>query len=1368
MSVIFLIPWRRGRKPTPSKRMAQPVRQQRNRPNLAGLGKGLIRWRTQTKSRISDRRQNTGSGRMINPANVGSGPRPAGQSSRGPGQADPGLLLADFFSEPQPLPASNGLNQYQTGAKTAVKERSADGFDLPESLAELGVAARRPGKSRVERFQTPAGRNFVARTEDATTQLTPPPDEAFDLGLDPLDKPYVSMFEDEPGVGSGGPATLADALRGQRPSSPAPYVVGASPFEDFGDDGERDDSEDTPTEALPPIEMVAEPTYDPNKRGIRGRGGPRRQRGIRFRNPGVALGAGLISALMVVAIVFLLVFISGSINKAPSGKYAVEFTPFGNGRTYGVFNDSQIWQHSLGDDFLANSGVANADVRYGNTIFKDAASASHQAQNDLTDVLVWGYRDDKSGRLVANLSLAPNGPFDPPTGRGRQLVERYLYDPDQMVFVTQAPKEGGVRQPLNALLSALSSYYNGNYDTALVGLSDLLMQNVPENEPGLRLLRGNVQFLLGKYTEAIEDYNQVININDAALRNSQPTPINPAYVHNNRAVALSFQGNYQEANKSFNTALSITDKQPKIFSNYAQFLLDHTDMEFRPALLNDWQVKLFNVLKLDPGSASANHYLGRIYYYLGNLDEAVNSQNRARELDPNFLEVYYWMGLAKLAKGQQEKQATNLNGALDVFRWGESRATTMESQNRQRWQSLNETGNQTLASVWDARAREANNQLDLMRFGIARSYLELTRLNGTDLGNPLDRVSRAVGGKKTPFEEAGPRLKDYLDRHPNDPDANFYYGQFLAVTGTGDPVPLYQQAKNLEKNVNKRFKYHQILADQYAANSQPDQAVAEYNEYIKLDPQNERGYLALSALQYRLARFKDAAASAEQAVRYAPSDPYAYLAAGAAQVGNLQFQQAVNYLDRALVLKPDLSEAHFQRGMALFRLNQRGEALNAFSRAITLDPTNPVAHFYSGIVYQENFNDSKSAINEWEKAVALDPKYDDAWIKLGLIYSQVNGLDKAINAYNKALSANDNDAVTHYYLGLLYEGQQGKDNLALAEKNYRRAVEINPGLVNAYYRLAIVLRQEGSNPDEALTLAQNAIKLDPRNAEAQAALGDIYRSRGEFDKALPTYNTALTLRKDYPEALFGRAATQLGLKQYDPALADISRALIIKTNWTDAYVLQGQIQIAKGQLDAANDSFATARRLDPNNASLLAEMGDLSQKQNNPDQAIKAYEDSLAINEANPSVHFKLGQLYLNRTSFDLAAHQFERVRQLDPNWTHINYWLGHTYAYLKRQDDAQKALEAMVKQEDSFIEAHYELGNVYRAKGQRDAAMTQYDTAIKLQPAFAPAWLNKAEILEEMVQLPQAVEAYRNAQNTNDQQIRDTATTALRRLGAK
>ncbi len=1364
--MIFLIPWRR-KTPKPQKvsktpAVYKPARQRKRGPNLAGLGKNLMRFRHQARSRIntSVTQRASGAFRLTPPPPP---PRNSNlpKNTRPNPTTDPGVLLADFFAEPTPNLMTDDFAPDDGYRTTSVAQAAADGgFEIPETLADLGVAPRPRTTARVSRFQTPAGRTFVSRdTENATTTIRPPTQNDFDLDLS--EGPYVSMFETVSNPNRNEPETVADQLRRLRPDRNTASTLADLDVELLADD-------DQATVALPPGELVQETTYDPNRRGLRRRGGPRRA-GIKFRNPALSLAVGFISVIMLALMVFLIIFISGSVNRAPTGKYAVMFVPFGNGATYAAFNEGQLWNKNLGTNLLNNAGVPDLDIRYGGSIIKDGAGASRQAQSSDTDVLVWGYNDNGRNKLVTNLVLTPNGPYDPPVGRGRQLVERHLYDPEQMVFVTQQPTDPSVPQPLSQLLNAIGAYYNGNYDSALAGLSELISKGEAENEPGLRLLRGNVLFLFGRYAEAIEDYNQVININNVALRNNLPTPVNSAYVYNNRAAALSFQGNYGEANKSFTTALSINDKAPKIFTNYAQFLLDHTDMESRPNLLTDWQSKLTNVTKLDPKSAAAFHFLGRVDYYLGDYDAAITSENQARQLDQNYLEVYLWQGQAIIAKGQRDRQLPVFSGALDVLHWGESRATGMETQNRQRWQSLNENGNQTLAAVWDTRARDANSLLDAIRFQIARVYLEQTRLTGTDTGNPLDKLGRAVRSAKTPFEEAGPRLSDYLKNHPDNPDANFYYGQFLDITNSGDPAPYYQKAKDLEKDLNRRFKYQQMLAEQYAAAGKRDEAIAQYTEFIQLDKNRPTAYLALSSLQYRFGLYREAAISADSAIKLDSKNAFAYLAAGAAQVGNQQFQQAIAYLDRALVLNPNLAEAHLQRAMALFRLNRRQEALDAFSRALALNDNYPMAHFFAGIIYQENLNDNKSALTEWQKTVALDLRYSEAWVKLGLTYSQIGQLDQAVEAYNHALAANDNDAPTHYFLGLLYEGRNTPDGLAQAEKHYRRAIQITPGLVNAYYRLALVIRLQGGKADDALAMAVNATQLDAKSPEAQVVLGDIYRARSEFENAVKPYNAALSLRKDYPEALYGRAATYLGLKQNDPALNDINRALQLRSQWAEAYILQGQILIAKKDLNGAINSYNTARSLNPNNADLFAEMGSLAELRQQPDEAISDYEKSLGQYEPNVGIHFKLGELYFIRRSFEQARQQFERVRQLSESWPRINYWLGRTYAFLNRPAEAQVALEKMVQQEPNFVEAHLELGNVYRTKNQRDAALAQYDEAIKVaQSGYPPAWLNKGQILEDMVNIPKAIEAYKNAQVSTDPQIRDAATAALRRLGAK
>ena len=83
-------------------------------------------------------------------------------------------------------------------------------------------------------------------------------------------------------------------------------------------------------------------------------------------------------------------------------------------------------------------------------------------------------------------------------------------------------------------------------------------------------------------------------------------------------------------------------------------------------------------------------------------------------------------------------------------------------------------------------------------------------------------------------------------------------------------------------------------------------------------------------------------------------------------------------------------------------------------------------------------------------------------------------------------------------------------------------------------------------------------------------------------------------------------------------------------------------------------------------------------------------------------------------------------------------------------------------------MEGHFELANVYRTQGKRDKALSQYDEALKLQPAYGPAWLNKGQVYEELVNLPQARNAYEKAVASGDPQVVEAANNALKKLGVK
>jgi tetratricopeptide (TPR) repeat protein len=74
------------------------------------------------------------------------------------------------------------------------------------------------------------------------------------------------------------------------------------------------------------------------------------------------------------------------------------------------------------------------------------------------------------------------------------------------------------------------------------------------------------------------------------------------------------------------------------------------------------------------------------------------------------------------------------------------------------------------------------------------------------------------------------------------------------------------------------------------------------------------------------------------------------------------------------------------------------------------------------------------------------------------------------------------------------------DETARQIAEQRRAIEANPGWAEGYYHLAQLLRVQ-HNPDEAKLHLLIALGKKPTLADAHVALGEIYVSEGDFDRA---------------------------------------------------------------------------------------------------------------------------------------------------------------------------------------------------------------------------------------------------------------------------
>ncbi len=88
-------------------------------------------------------------------------------------------------------------------------------------------------------------------------------------------------------------------------------------------------------------------------------------------------------------------------------------------------------------------------------------------------------------------------------------------------------------------------------------------------------------------------------------------------------------------------------------------------------------------------------------------------------------------------------------------------------------------------------------------------------------------------------------------------------------------------------------------------------------------------------------------------------------------------------------------------GRAELQVGHRKRALDAFDKAVELNPRNGYAHnnFGLALIYDGR---PEEAVDELEQAVELEPVESYMWNNLGMAYEQLDRLDDARGAYNKA------------------------------------------------------------------------------------------------------------------------------------------------------------------------------------------------------------------------------------------------------------------------------------------------------------------------------------------------------------------------------
>ena len=134
---------------------------------------------------------------------------------------------------------------------------------------------------------------------------------------------------------------------------------------------------------------------------------------------------------------------------------------------------------------------------------------------------------------------------------------------------------------------------------------------------------------------------------------------------------------------------------------------------------------------------------------------------------------------------------------------------------------------------------------------------------------------------------------------------------------------------------------------------QDEQAFADLNRAIALDPNNARAFRERSNAYRSISKLDRALADASEAVRLDPRDAKAFDNRGDVFVDKGQYDRAIQDYDEALRLDPKLSLAFRDRGAAYYFNKDYERAIKDYDEAIKLDPRSDRAYSNRGAAYRK-------------------------------------------------------------------------------------------------------------------------------------------------------------------------------------------------------------------------------------------------------------------------------------------------------------------------------------------------------------------------------------------------------------------------------
>jgi TolB-like protein/Flp pilus assembly protein TadD len=287
-----------------------------------------------------------------------------------------------------------------------------------------------------------------------------------------------------------------------------------------------------------------------------------------------------------------------------------------------------------------------------------------------------------------------------------------------------------------------------------------------------------------------------------------------------------------------------------------------------------------------------------------------------------------------------------------------------------------------------------------------------------------------------------------------------------------------------------------------------------------------------------------------------------------------------------------------------------------------------------------------------------------------------------------------------------------------AEDSHRASTRrVDPEAYEAYLRGRFFYQKRTTAGfNKAADYFQQAVRIDPRFAEAYAGLAKTYDILGTygilppnecFPKATEAADKALQLDDTLSEAYTARGIAQtMYARDWSAAEQDFQRAIRLNPNDADAHHAHAEHLTNVGRAEGAIAEMERARELDPLSLPVNGTLGRTYRDARRNEEADVQCRKTLELDPEFALGHWCLGVTEVAEKRYTEAVTEMQRANALGaaPMYT---WGLGYAYAASGDRIRAKAIIESLKKRPDNVYMPAYFIASIYGALGEKDLAFT-------------------------------------------------------------